>query len=248
MPDGSLEQMMLSGQSGSLIAAAKAAAHWTVTGAPLVLVAPLIGLLRVSRRFSARSASSRRLPASSSAAALEFGRAVQRDEHGHLRLEDDRLVRLERIVGRPGRASPQHAGLVATARADENDRRVRRCRPSANQGGGFEPVQTRHVDIEKDQRELAFDQAAQRQRARGRADEFDAGLRKHRLHREQVGRLVVNDQEGDVQLFSERESWFALCRPSTGMVKSKAHVSGRSRASRGLIATTALRHPVSLVE
>ena len=43
--DGSLEQMMLSGHSGSLIAGAKAAAHWTVTGVPLVLVAPLIGLL-----------------------------------------------------------------------------------------------------------------------------------------------------------------------------------------------------------
>jgi heme exporter protein B len=43
--DGSLEQMVLSGHSGSLMAAAKAAAHWTVTGAPLVLVAPLIGLL-----------------------------------------------------------------------------------------------------------------------------------------------------------------------------------------------------------
>ena len=43
--DGSLEQMMLSGHPGSLIAGAKAAAHWTVTGAPLVLVAPLIGLL-----------------------------------------------------------------------------------------------------------------------------------------------------------------------------------------------------------
>ena len=43
--DGSLEQMMLSGHSGTLIAAAKAAAHWTVTGAPLVLAAPLIGLM-----------------------------------------------------------------------------------------------------------------------------------------------------------------------------------------------------------
>jgi heme exporter protein B len=43
--DGSLEQMILSGHSGSVIAAAKAAAHWTVTGAPLVLVAPLLGLL-----------------------------------------------------------------------------------------------------------------------------------------------------------------------------------------------------------
>ena len=43
--DGSLEQMLLSGQPGVLIAAAKAAAHWTVTGAPLVLIAPLIGVL-----------------------------------------------------------------------------------------------------------------------------------------------------------------------------------------------------------
>lgn len=43
--DGSLEQMVLSGQSVFLMAGSKAAAHWTVTGAPLVLAAPLIGLL-----------------------------------------------------------------------------------------------------------------------------------------------------------------------------------------------------------
>ena len=43
--DGSLEQMLLSGHPATLIASAKAAAHWTVTGAPLVLAAPLIGLL-----------------------------------------------------------------------------------------------------------------------------------------------------------------------------------------------------------
>jgi heme exporter protein B len=43
--DGSLEQMLLSGHPGTVIAAAKAAAHWTITGAPLVVAAPLIGLL-----------------------------------------------------------------------------------------------------------------------------------------------------------------------------------------------------------
>lgn len=43
--DGSLEQMMISGHPGTLIAAAKASAHWTVTGAPLVVAAPVIGLL-----------------------------------------------------------------------------------------------------------------------------------------------------------------------------------------------------------
>ena len=34
--DGSLEQMLLCSQSGVVIAAAKAAAHWTVTGLPLL--------------------------------------------------------------------------------------------------------------------------------------------------------------------------------------------------------------------
>ncbi|HUG22313.1 heme exporter protein CcmB [Piscinibacter sp.] len=43
--DGSLEQMLLSGQSAVVIAAAKAAAHWLVTGLPLVAAAPLFGLL-----------------------------------------------------------------------------------------------------------------------------------------------------------------------------------------------------------
>lgn len=45
LADGSLEQMLLSGRPVSLMAAAKAAAHWTVTGAPLVVAAPLAGLL-----------------------------------------------------------------------------------------------------------------------------------------------------------------------------------------------------------
>ena len=43
--DGSLEQMLLTGRGGLAVALAKAAAHWTVTGLPLVLVAPLFGLL-----------------------------------------------------------------------------------------------------------------------------------------------------------------------------------------------------------
>lgn len=43
--DGSLEQMLLSGGSSVLIAVAKALAHWLLTGLPLVLAAPLFGLL-----------------------------------------------------------------------------------------------------------------------------------------------------------------------------------------------------------
>ena len=43
--DGSLEQLMLAPQPAIVVAAAKSLAHWLVNGAPLVLVAPLVGLL-----------------------------------------------------------------------------------------------------------------------------------------------------------------------------------------------------------
>ncbi len=43
--DGSLEQMMLSPQPLSLMVLAKVTAHWLVTGVPLIVIAPLLGLL-----------------------------------------------------------------------------------------------------------------------------------------------------------------------------------------------------------
>jgi heme exporter protein B len=47
LADGSLEQMLLASQPGLAIGlvAAKAAAHWLLTGLPLVLVAPVFGLM-----------------------------------------------------------------------------------------------------------------------------------------------------------------------------------------------------------
>lgn len=42
--DGTLEQMLLSGQPLALLAVAKTAAYWTASGLPLVLVAPLLAV------------------------------------------------------------------------------------------------------------------------------------------------------------------------------------------------------------
>ncbi|MGI9219341.1 MAG: heme exporter protein CcmB [Hydrogenophaga sp.] len=42
--DGTLEQMVLSSDSLVLMAAGKALAHWVLTGLPLILAAPLLGL------------------------------------------------------------------------------------------------------------------------------------------------------------------------------------------------------------
>jgi heme exporter protein B len=43
--DGSLEQMLLAPQPAVAVAAAKAAAHWIVSGLPLIVASPVIGLL-----------------------------------------------------------------------------------------------------------------------------------------------------------------------------------------------------------
>ncbi len=43
--DGSLEQLLLSGMPPLLVALAKACAHWLVTGVPLLVAAPIFGLL-----------------------------------------------------------------------------------------------------------------------------------------------------------------------------------------------------------
>lgn len=43
--DGTLEQLLLTGGSTTLMAAARATAHWTLTGLPLVVAAPLFGLM-----------------------------------------------------------------------------------------------------------------------------------------------------------------------------------------------------------
>lgn len=42
--DGSLEQMLLTPQPVSLLVVGKVLAHWLVTGVPLVLIAPLLGV------------------------------------------------------------------------------------------------------------------------------------------------------------------------------------------------------------
>lgn len=45
LADGSLEQMLLAPQPAIVIAAAKSVAHWLVNGWPLIVAAPLVGLL-----------------------------------------------------------------------------------------------------------------------------------------------------------------------------------------------------------
>jgi heme exporter protein B len=45
LTDGSLEQMLLAPQPAVAVAAAKSVVHWLVTGLPLIVVTPLVGVL-----------------------------------------------------------------------------------------------------------------------------------------------------------------------------------------------------------
>jgi heme exporter protein B len=45
LADGSLEQMLLAPQPAVALAAAKSVVHWLLTGLPLILVTPLVGVL-----------------------------------------------------------------------------------------------------------------------------------------------------------------------------------------------------------
>lgn len=45
LADGSLEQLLLAPQPALAVAAAKSAAHWLLTGLPLIVATPLVGLL-----------------------------------------------------------------------------------------------------------------------------------------------------------------------------------------------------------
>ena len=44
LADGSLEQLLLAPQPAIAVAAAKSAAHWLLTGLPLIVATPLVGL------------------------------------------------------------------------------------------------------------------------------------------------------------------------------------------------------------
>lgn len=45
LADGTLEQLLLSGQSPALVALSRSVSHWLVTGVPLLLAAPVFGLM-----------------------------------------------------------------------------------------------------------------------------------------------------------------------------------------------------------
>ena len=119
---------------------------------------------------------------------------VQLDEHRDLRPQHLGLDGELDVVDGPQRVAARHPGLELAHRGHEDDRRLLRAGPPADQAGGLEAVELRHVDVEQDHRELVAQERAQRLVPGARGGHLHADVRQDRLERQQLVGAVVDQQ------------------------------------------------------
>ena len=98
--------------------------------------------------------------------------------------------------------------------------------------GRLETVHVRHLHVEQDQREVLAQERAERLLARGRAHESLTQRLEHRLEREQVLLLVVDQQ--DARLVHQAATSAQLDQPRSDRVKRQdlGHAPGVDRVAR----------------
>ena len=123
-----------------------------------------------------------------------LGLAIEVDEDVDLRLQDQRLDRLEDVVDGAGRVAAKDVQVVLVVGGQEQDRDARRARPRPDHGRELEAVDPRHADVEQDDRELVLEDVAQHLLAGLGEDDLEPGLAQHLLDGEEVARIVVGDE------------------------------------------------------
>ena len=128
------------------------------------------------------------------------GLPVQLDEDRDLRTKHLRVERLEEVVDGTRGVAAEHVLLLLRDRGQEDDRD--RLRPLAllDQLCRVEPVETRHLDVEQDAREVVVEQRPERLLAGLRADEVLAERLEDRAQGDEVLLAVVDEQQVDDRL------------------------------------------------
>ena len=128
------------------------------------------------------------------------GLAVQLDEDRDLRAKHFRVERLEEVVDGARGVAAEHVPLLLRDRGQEDDRD--RPRPFAllDQLCGVEPVETRHLDVEQDAREVLVEERPERLLAGARADEVLIERLQDRAQGDEVLLAVVDEQQVDDRL------------------------------------------------
>ena len=121
----------------------------------------------------------------------------QLDEDRDLRPQDLRFEGLEDVIDGAQRVAAGDVGLALDGRGEEDDRRVARLLPVADERGGLEAVHAGHVHVQEDDREVLLEQMHQRLRAGAGVPQRPPFTREHGFQREQVLRFVVDEQDLD---------------------------------------------------
>ena len=128
----------------------------------------------------------------------------QLDEHRDLRSQHVGRHRLDQIVDGADGVAAEDVLRAPVVGGQEDDRRLPRSRPLANQRRRLVAVDAGHDDVEQDQREVLIEDFLQRLPARSRANQAVARIAQDRLDRHQVLVAVVDDE--DVDGFPHRDS------------------------------------------
>jgi hypothetical protein len=126
-----------------------------------------------------------------------LGLAEQLDEDGDLRAQDVGLDRLEDVIDRAERVAARDVALAGRVGGEEDDRDVARLLAPADEGGRLEAVDAGHVHVQEDDGHVAFEQVAQRLVAGGGLDEVPVRRLEDGVERDQVRRVVIDDQDVD---------------------------------------------------
>jgi hypothetical protein len=119
---------------------------------------------------------------------------VQVDEDPDLRAQDIRDDRRCNVVDGAQPVAAREVGVVVEVRGDEDDRRVRRLAPAADQLRRFEAIEAGHVDVEQDHSEVLRQHLLQRLLAGVRGDDVLPELVEDRRQREQLVGPIVDDE------------------------------------------------------
>ena len=123
--------------------------------------------------------------------------ALQLDEKRHLGLQHGRQQWFGQEVDSAQRVTFLDGQVGAVGGRDEQDRRVARARPRADQASRLEAIHAGHAHVEQDGGEVVVHGFLERFLTRAGPHQGGADLLQHGFERQQVGRLVIDNQDAD---------------------------------------------------
>ena len=125
----------------------------------------------------------------------------QIDKNRDFGTQNIRVERLGNVIDGAGRIALENVVLLFGNRGHENNRDVPGFLALFDERRGFETIETGHLNIHQNKRELFFEQIFQRLRARSRLDETAVERFENRAQRQQIFAAVIDQQNVGLHQF-----------------------------------------------